>query len=51
MVRTDNDSFMFRLAQENLLRANTVSTVVKVDLSSHFSSFRVQTVATAMNAT
>ena len=52
MVRTDNDRFMFRLAQGNLLRANTVSTVAKVDLSSHaLSSFRVRTVAIAMNAT
>ena len=64
MVRKDSDRFMFRLAQENLLRANTVSTVAKVDLSSNslcslahsscsfFSHrLRVQTVATAMNAT
>ena len=34
MVRTD-DRFMFRQAQGNLLRASTVSTVAKVDLSSN----------------
>ena len=66
MVRTDNDRFMFRLAQGNLLRASTISTIVKVDLSSNslcnlahssvmlfgfFNRFRVQTVATVMKAT
>ena len=68
IVRINSDRFMFRRAQGNLLRANTVSTVAKVDLSSYclcslaalrihqacsfFSNrFRVQTVATAMNAT
>ena len=66
-VRTDNDRFMFRLAQGNLLRANTVfSHCYKADLSSdslcslaHWSAMHfflvnrlhVQTVATVTNAT
>ena len=35
VVRTDNDRFMFRLAQGNLLRANTVWTVAEIDMSSN----------------
>ena len=35
VIRTDNDRFMFRLAQGNLLRANTVWTVAEIDMSSN----------------